>query len=164
MTSAKREVDIPSQYAGYRDIFSSLECAPLHDIQVSASNRGVLSDFVKQIVVARYVASFREFSDQLVRGRLRQKFDRLATEWSRDAAHYSSIEDMCMHTAYQRIIGMGPKVVPLILRELEWSPDHWFWALTSITEDNPVPEESWGRLDEMTTAWLDWGRENGFSW
>lgn len=166
MIHAEYELDIPPEYADHRGMFSSGECVPHHVRRSTTGNRraGTHRDIFANIVIATCVASFHEYADRLERVRLQQKFRRLAMEWSRDAAHYSSIEDMCMHPAYQRIIGMGPKVVPLILRELERCPDHWFWALASITEEDPVPEESWGRIDEMTSAWLKWGRENGFSW
>lgn len=33
---------------------------------------------------------------------------------------------------------MGEAAVPLILRDLEHQPDHWFWALREITQANPV--------------------------
>jgi hypothetical protein len=59
-----------------------------------------------------------------------------------------------MHPAYQQIIGLGPAGVPLLLRELEREPDHWFWALRAITGEDPVPEEARGRLREMAAAWL----------
>ena len=66
-----------------------------------------------------------------------------------------------MHAAYQRIIGMGPAVVPLILRDLEQKPDHWFWALRAITGDNPVKAEKCDRMKLMTQAWIQWGKEHG---
>ena len=160
----KRRGAIKFKHASYHTIFSSHECARPRRTRSPVSDRRILSDFVKQIVVANYVASFYEVSANLERVQMQQKFDRLTKEWSHDTAHISSIHDMCMHPAYQKIIGIGPKVVPLILRELERSPDHWFWALSSITEENPVPEESWGRIEDMTTAWLNWGLENGYSW
>jgi hypothetical protein len=65
---------------------------------------------------------------------------------------------MAMLEPYQRIIGMGPAVVPLILEELEREPGHWFWALESITEQNPVPPESAGKVGQMAEAWTRWGR------
>ena len=74
----------------------------------------------------------------------------------------SSISDMVLHSAYQRIIGVGVEVLPLIMKELQDDPDHWFWALHSITEDDPVPEESRGNLAEMTEAWLAWGLIHGY--
>ena len=49
--------------------------------------------------------------------------------------------------SYQKIIGMGPAVVPLILSELETEPDHWFWALEAITDENPVSESDAGDVE-----------------
>ena len=62
---------------------------------------------------------------------------------------------------YYQIIGMGPKVVPLILRELEKETDHWFWALEAITGENPVKEDDAGDMRASARAWLEWGRRNG---
>jgi hypothetical protein len=69
---------------------------------------------------------------------------------------------MAMLRPYQRIIGMGMPAVPLILKELEREPDQWFWALESITEENPVGPEAAGRVRQMAAAWIDWGRSQGF--
>ena len=90
-----------------------------------------------------------------------QKFNRLKEEWRRDTLATSSVTKMSMHPAYQRIIGMGPAVVPLLLRELRSDPDHWFWALGVITEENPVSEEDAGDIIRMSKAWLNWGKRNG---
>lgn len=89
-------------------------------------------------------------------------FHALAEEW-RDATEFtSSFTNMILHSAYQKIIGLGPAVVPVLLRELHHSPDHWFWALRHITRENPVAEEDAGNLDRMSEAWLEWGRQNGY--
>jgi hypothetical protein len=60
---------------------------------------------------------------------------------------------------YQRIIGLGPAVVPLILRELAAGPGHWFWALTALTGEDPAAETR--TFAETTRAWLAWGEERG---
>ncbi|PWU20449.1 MAG: hypothetical protein C5B50_03840 [Verrucomicrobia bacterium] len=65
-----------------------------------------------------------------------------------------------LHPAYQRIIGFGPVAIPLILRELEREPAHWFWALNAISGEDPAPEGS--TFDEAAAAWLKWGRERGY--
>jgi hypothetical protein len=62
---------------------------------------------------------------------------------------------------YQRIIGMGLPVVPLILEELRREPDQWFWALEAITDENPVPAEDAGNVRAMADAWIEWGRQHG---
>lgn len=93
---------------------------------------------------------------------LAARFASLAEQWHRDVAVLSSVNEMVEHPAYQSIIRMGPAVVPLILRELQREPDYWFWALTAITGENPVPPEDAGDLDRMTNAWLAVGRARGY--
>jgi hypothetical protein len=68
---------------------------------------------------------------------------------------------MAMLKPYQRIIGMGWPVVPLILEELRREPDQWFWALEAITEENPVPAADAGNVRRMAQAWIDWGVSQG---
>ncbi|MCT7988773.1 hypothetical protein [Laspinema olomoucense] len=92
------------------------------------------------------------------------RFLELAQQWRRETGMMSLVTKMSMHPAYQRIIGMGQPVVPLILRELEQEPDHWFWALQAITGANPVQPEQRGRLTQMAAAWIEWGREHGYRW
>ena len=93
---------------------------------------------------------------------LRSRFDALVAEWKAGTRFVSSVIEMATHPAYQHIIGLGPKAVPLILQSLAASPDHWFWALKAITAADPVPEDVRGDLPAMTTAWLQWGRSEGY--
>ena len=93
-----------------------------------------------------------------------QTFHELVTTWRQETRFTSSVTDMAMHKAYQRIIGLGPAAVPLLLRELERHPDHWFWALYAITGVDPTTPEQKGKVQEMAKAWLDWGREAGYTW
>lgn len=91
-----------------------------------------------------------------------RRFQQLVDRWLEDTINMSSIAARVAHPAYLEIIGMGEKVVPLLLSELEKRPSHWFPALTAITRENPIPEEARGRFKEMTEAWLEWGRENNY--
>ncbi|MBD2543191.1 hypothetical protein [Planktothricoides raciborskii] len=95
---------------------------------------------------------------------LETEFKRLAEEWRIDTGMLSLVTQKSMHSAYQRIIGMGQPVVPLILRDLEQKPDHWFWALRAITGDNPVKSEHRDRMKLMAEAWIQWGKEHGYEW
>jgi len=90
-----------------------------------------------------------------------QRFHRLAAEWKKEARYLSNTAQMALLKPYQRIIGMGMPVVPLILRELQREPNHWFWALEAITEDNPVPPETAGNVRLTAEAWITWGRQHG---
>jgi hypothetical protein len=90
------------------------------------------------------------------------RFRRLADEWYEESAHMASPAEMAMLPSYQQIIGIGLPAVPLILDELQESPDHWFWALTAITGENPVTAASQGRVELMAQTWIEWGRHHGF--
>jgi hypothetical protein len=88
------------------------------------------------------------------------KFQELAAKWRKETKHTSSLTRIILHPAYQKIIGMGPVAIKFILQELQQKPLHWFWALESITGENPVqPEDD---FDQAVEAWLQWGREHGF--
>ena len=93
-----------------------------------------------------------------------EKFCRLSLEWRSSVKYSSSMNKMVLHPAYQKIIGMGSDVLPFIFRELEESPNHWFWALRSITGVDPVPEQDRGKLGGMARAWLEWARGQGIRW
>jgi hypothetical protein len=54
---------------------------------------------------------------------LRDRFLRLAAEWKMQSRYLSNTAQMALLKPYQRIIGMGPPVVPLILEELRRAPD-----------------------------------------
>jgi hypothetical protein len=91
-----------------------------------------------------------------------RRFLALVATWKRERGPYSSSARLTQHPAYQQIIALGPEAVPLLLRELERSPDHWFRALHALTGTDPVPPESRGKVREMAEVWLLWGREQGY--
>ncbi|MBI3268105.1 MAG: hypothetical protein HYZ53_03720 [Planctomycetes bacterium] len=91
-----------------------------------------------------------------------ERFRELAEAWRQGVGPTSSIAELAMHPAYQRIIGLGPGVVPLLLRELKERPAPWIWALEALTGVDPLgPAEKW-TFEEVVQAWLKWGREEGF--
>lgn len=94
--------------------------------------------------------------------RLGELFHELALDWKADTQYASSLTEMALHPSYQRIIGLGYAAVPFILNELRSSPDHWFWALQSITGENPAPPALNGRMNEMTQLWIEWGKRKGY--
>ena len=88
---------------------------------------------------------------------LEPEFNRLAQQWRSETGFQSSVARIAMHPAYQRIIAMGPAVLPLILRELEHEPGHWMWALKYLAGFDIAEREE--TIDGARTAWLGWGRE-----
>jgi hypothetical protein len=88
-----------------------------------------------------------------------ERFKKLTTAWKADVRFLSDTNEICTHSAYQEIIGMGVLALPFIFAELEREPDSWFWALKAITGQDPVPEVQRGNLEQMTKAWLDWAED-----
>lgn len=92
---------------------------------------------------------------------LEETFHSLAKQWRKESSHLSSVTKIVMHPCYQSIIGLGRDVVPILLRQLQQEPDFWFWALSSITRENPISSEDEGNIRRMSNAWLEWGRRQG---
>lgn len=92
--------------------------------------------------------------------RVEKEFRHHAEKWNQETAHISSATELVLHPSYQRIIGLGPAVLPLIFQDLVKEPKDWFWALTAITGASPVKPEDAGIMRKMTHAWLQWGLEN----
>lgn len=88
-----------------------------------------------------------------------QCFRRLETQWKAETQFLSDAGKITNHPAFREIIGLGPEVVPLMLRDLESQPSLWVWALPEITGENPVPLSDGGNIRKMSDAWLEWGRE-----
>ena len=92
----------------------------------------------------------------------RVEFNLLEAQWEKETSLFSSLDKICMHPAYQRMIGMGEKILPLVFSELERNPAHWSWALSAITGENPIQPDQRGNLRKMARAWLDWAKSHGY--
>jgi hypothetical protein len=93
------------------------------------------------------------------------KFQGLLARWREERGATSSITEAAQCDAYMRIVGMGERAIPLILRQMESEgdePDQWFWALQILTEADPVPDEERGDYAAMARTWLDWAFRNWY--
>jgi len=139
------------------DIADIADIADIDIINTAVSKESSLIQDEYKRSVAHYLIPFsRQWSNPFIR------FSTLKVEWEVDTAHLSSITEIAIHPAYQQIIGMGPIAIPLILSEMKRKPGHWFWALKSITGEDPVLPEQTGQITQMTEAWLRWGKEQGY--
>lgn len=91
---------------------------------------------------------------------LAHRFHTLAATWRRETALQSSVTTLAMNPAYQQIIGLGERALPLIFQQLRREPDHGFWALQAITGENPVPEDHAGDAEAMAQDWLAWANSH----
>lgn len=124
------------------------------------SGVGQESQFIKRYSEDLITYYYKPISRQWANPNLR--FSNLEKEWEDNTAGLSSITEIAMHPSYQQIIGMGTLALPLIMREMSIKPNHWFWALKSITGEDPVPPEERGNIKNMTDAWLNWGQTQGY--
>jgi len=92
--------------------------------------------------------------------KLQEEFHELASTWYRETGKMSSAEQMVLHPAYQKIIGMGEDALPFIFKELKRTKGHWIWALAIITRDDKAKPGM--KFREAVDAWLAWGQSNGY--
>src|SRR5579871_6727660 len=90
-----------------------------------------------------------------------EQFNDLAKQWKRETAITGHLSKIVMHPAYQRIMAMGPDVIPLILADLSKEPGHWFWALHNLVPPGEDPAEGITTVGEARRAWLEWGKKKG---
>ncbi len=94
---------------------------------------------------------------------LEDEFQSCAAAWKRDTGHLSVEGEIASHQAYQSIIGMGAKAIPLILKDLMREPHHWFVALDELTGESPeLLEEDRGSIEALSNAWVEWGKSKGY--
>jgi hypothetical protein len=91
----------------------------------------------------------------------REQFIQLANQWRRETKFLSSSDEKILHPAYQSIIAMGNRAVPLVLEELQSRRGHWFWALKFMTNGvDPLPAGA--NVETARQAWIAWGKQKGF--
>lgn len=95
---------------------------------------------------------------------LEQKFRSLADDWYDEIANdpSSSLTKVTSgNKTYLRVISLGNRVIPLILRELESNCAPWFLALQILTGNSDVGKEHAGNFGKIADAWIEWGKANG---
>jgi hypothetical protein len=86
---------------------------------------------------------------------IKERFDRDAAQWKQETLYASTLFDMTQtNPSYQRIIGLGPAAVPLIIDRLRQEPDHWFWALNAIVGDDKAKGAQ--TMPEAAQRWIEW--------
>ena len=92
-------------------------------------------------------------------GEIASLFSDLAEEWRESTALESNLERIILDRSYQRIIGLGPEVLPYVLKDLDETHDHWFWALMAIVGDDKAAGQT--SVGAAVEAWLAWGKSTG---
>ena len=89
--------------------------------------------------------------------KLKRRFYKLKSQWKKDTCMYSLMDQIANHYAYQEIINMGPKAIPLIMNDLKKNgPQHWYTALATIVGASPILTAHRGCMHLMMEDWLNW--------
>jgi hypothetical protein len=135
--------------------------APLAGFETTPKPRLAGVGPASKTVHDQWIRAHRDAMTPMSRQPIWQRLADLAATWREERGFSSSLTDIVLSPSYQRVIALGPPVVPYLLAELAARPDHWFWALSAITGANPIPESAAGNLRAMTEAWLHWGDKEG---
>lgn len=158
------------QSAHYLDIFHDEDEAALGYIDTSVtllgtpilSSKGFESNTIKVYELRRRQRANQREGGEELQTTVGKIFEENLEKWKEETKVISSVHAIIMNKAYQRIIGLGPEVLPLIFREYNKSGGLWHPALEAITGVNPIPEECVGRLKLIKEKWLEWANEHGY--
>lgn len=87
-------------------------------------------------------------------------FEILADKWSEDIAFTSNTTEIIKHPIYRAVTELGRDVIKPILKRMDSTHEHWFYALSEITNENPVKQEHHGFIDLIINDWIEWGEAN----
>ena len=90
------------------------------------------------------------------------RFTRLAAQWKRETGMASVDAFRLSHPAYQKILKMGERAIPLILEELLRSPDRWLDALEILAEPEVDPVRPGATYKQAIEDWIHWGKVHGY--
>lgn len=94
---------------------------------------------------------------------MEEQFNSIYEKWLHDTRFLSGGFDKSPY--YKQLVEMGPEIIPFLLREIPKERGFPDLVLRGIVgKDGPViPEEQRGRMKYIFNAWLDWGKEKGYT-
>lgn len=106
---------------------------------------------------------------QNTRQSLGKQYFKLAKQADKATAHHSLITSMPKTAACQAIVALGPRIIPLLLKDLVRDKDpHWRMAIIrALAEQHGLPEiiipdKAKGKVSKMAEIFILWGSKNGF--
>jgi len=95
----------------------------------------------------------------------RKKFFKLYTAWSEANGFWSRVDQMMQDETYDKLRHAFPDEIlaRLILDHMQKEPTWIMSILPELTgHDIEVPEESMGKIQDITDIWLKWARKNNY--
>lgn len=92
-----------------------------------------------------------------------RRFLRLKNQWLQETKFTSSSTIIYSNSAYKKIIDLGIKTIPWIIRDLKKTNAHWFNALYQLTGQDPIEPEHAGIVSKMSQDWITWAEKQGYA-
>ena len=89
---------------------------------------------------------------------LESRFNDYYVRWKRDTMFLSSIDAITKNSNFQKIVGFGDAIAPIILQEIQERPSKLVWAL-NIIFGRKISKNNLS-VDEACTAWVKYGKAN----
>lgn len=102
------------------------------------------------------------YTDIEIEKEFEKEFEELKDSWVRDTSLVSGYKEKVNHPAYSKILSYGKEIIPLLLKDMVENRIHWFYALTDITDENPIQSTSRGKINLIINDWLKWARKKGY--
>ena len=99
------------------------------------------------------------FASEMYKHQVKKKFEYLSGIWKAETMFSSSISEIVNNSSYRAIINLGEDALPLIIDDLKKTDTHWFYALESITGENPIKKEHRGVIPMMKVDWIEWATQ-----
>ena len=93
--------------------------------------------------------------EEFISDKLQSDFIELKKNWI-DSASFHSNPNLLYDENYQKIIEMGDKIVPILIKDLDTNNGDWIRALHEITGINPIKESNVGYMEKMIEDWKEW--------
>lgn len=92
--------------------------------------------------------------------KLKMLFNKLKDDFSIETMFFSNPSDIFSNSHYLKLVSLGSSALPLIMEDWEHSELPWFYALSQITGENPIKDESAGDVRLMKKDWKEWFNQN----
>jgi hypothetical protein len=90
---------------------------------------------------------------------VKAEFRRLSAQLNERFAGRALLTQRLFSEEYTAIIGLGPRVVPFLLRDLQKAVSPWFWALRALTRSDPAKNVNPGDFVAVAACWIQWGKD-----
>lgn len=102
------------------------------------------------------------FAKNEIEGSLNKEFLELKEIWLMETMFDSGYASMVNHPAFLKIVSWGEDIIPSLVEDMVNAGTPWYYALSIITDENPVSEDNMGKHKYVIEDWRGWAEQNCF--